>query len=270
MEKPDLRTVLEEALEKAGRILMRRFGSVSIRYKGRADLLTQADLESQKAILDLIHRRLPGHDYRAEEKASKDTGSPYLWVIDPLDGTTNFAHGYPVACISIALLHHGQPLLAGVHDPFRRETFLAQRGRGTELNGRPVHVSTTRRLSDSLLITGFPYDRAKKSRFYTEFYRSFMIRSHDVRRSGSAALDMAWIAAGRADGYWEFNLCPWDVAAGLLLVTEAGGKVTDFRNRPWSCVDDFGCQTLATNDRIHSAMLSVISASQAPFKHLAL
>ena len=256
----NLRLILQEALNKAGRILMRRFGSVSIRYKGRSDLLTQADLESQDAILDLIRRKLPGHDYRAEENARKDTGSPYLWVIDPLDGTTNFAHGYPVACVSIALLHRGRPVLAGVHDPFRREIFLAERGRGTKLNGRAVRVSTTRRLSESLLITGFPYDRAEKSRFYTEFYRSFMTRSHDVRRSGSAALDMAWIAAGRADGYWEFNLCPWDVAAGLLLVREAGGKVTDFDNRSWRHVDDFGRQTLATNGKIHAAMLKVITA----------
>ncbi len=243
---------------------MRRFGSVSIRYKGKADLLTQADLESQEAILGLIRRRFPGHDYRAEEKERKDTGSPYLWVIDPLDGTTNFAHGYPVACISIALLHRNKPILAGVFDPFRQECFLAEKNRGAKLNGKPIHVSRVNRLSESLLITGFPYDRSEKSRFYTEFYRSFMIRSHDVRRSGSAALDLAWIAAGRADGYWEFNLCPWDVAAGCLLVTEAGGKVTDFSSRVWRRVDDFGRQTLATNGRIHSAMKSVISDCLAP------
>ena len=254
----DFRAVLDEALDRAGRVLLRRFGSVRISYKGRANLLTEADLESQKAILDIIRRRLPGHDFKAEEKALRDTGSQYLWLIDPLDGTTNFAHGYPAACVSIALLRRGRPVLAGVHDPFRGERFLAEAGRGARLNGRPARVSTPRRLSQALLITGFPYDRAERSRFYTEFYRSFMLRCHDVRRSGSAALDLAWVAAGRAEGFWEFNLSPWDVAAGLLLVREAGGQVTDFRGRPWREVGEFGRQTLASNGRVHGAMLRVI------------
>ncbi|MFA6004723.1 MAG: inositol monophosphatase family protein, partial [Elusimicrobiota bacterium] len=194
--------------------------------KGRANLLTQADQESQAAILGLIRRRFPDHDFYAEEKARKDTGAEFSWIIDPLDGTTNFAHGYPACCTSIALLRHGRPVWAGINDPFRGERFLAEAGRGARLNGRPIRVSKTRRVEDSLLITGFPYDRAQRSRIYTEFYRKFMIRCHDVRRSGSAALDLAWIAAGRADGFWEFKLSPWDVAAGLLLVREAGGKVT--------------------------------------------
>ena len=255
---PRFGAILAEALDRAGRLLLRRFGAVSISYKGRADLLTQADLESQRAILGLIRRKLPGHDYRAEEEGLKDTGAPYAWVIDPLDGTTNFAHGYPVACVSIALLHRGQPVLAGVLDPFRKERFLAEKGRGARLNRVPLRVSAARRLSESLLITGFPYDRAEHSRFYTEFFRSLMVRCHDVRRSGSAALDMAWVAAGRADGFWEFSLRPWDVAAGLLLVREAGGKVSDFRGRPWSGVAEFGRQTLASNGRIHAAMRAVI------------
>ncbi|MDD5630282.1 MAG: inositol monophosphatase family protein [Elusimicrobia bacterium] len=257
--RPELRRVLEEALDRAARVLRRRFGSVSIRYKGPANLLTQADLESQEAVLDLIRRRLPGHDYRAEEKACRDTGSDYVWVIDPLDGTTNFAHGYPVACVSIALLRRGRPILAGVHDPFRGERFLAEAGGGTRLNGRPVRVSSVGSLARSLLITGFPYDRAERPGFYTAFYSSFMVRCHDVRRSGSAALDMAWVAAGRADGFWEFNLAPWDVAAGLLLVSEAGGKVSDFRGRPWGSLSSFGRQTLASNGRVHGAMLKVLA-----------
>jgi myo-inositol-1(or 4)-monophosphatase len=258
--KPEFRQVLSEALDRSARVLRRRFGSVTIQYKGRANLLTQADLESQQAILSLISRRLPEHDYRAEEKARRDSGSEYCWVIDPLDGTTNFAHGYPVSCVSIALLHRGRPVLAGVHDPFRDERFWAERGRGATLNGRPIRVSRARRLSEALLITGFAYDRAEKSRFYTEFYRRFMVLCHDVRRSGSAALDMAWIAAGRADGFWEFSLAPWDVSAGLLLVTEAGGKVTDFANKPWREVDSFGGQTLASNGAIHSQMRKIIQA----------
>jgi myo-inositol-1(or 4)-monophosphatase len=257
--RAELRRVLKEALDRASRVLRRRFGSVSIRYKGPVNLLTQADLESQEAILDLIRRRLPSHDYRAEEKACRDTGSEYVWVIDPLDGTTNFAHGYPVSCVSIALLRRGRPILAGVHDPFRDERFLAEAGRGTRLNGKPVRVSAVRSLSRSLLITGFPYDRNKRPGFYTGLYRDFLVRCHDIRRSGSAALDMAWIAAGRADGFWEFHLSPWDVAAGLLLVREAGGKVSDFRGRPWDGIAAFGRQTLASNGRVHAAMLKVLA-----------
>jgi myo-inositol-1(or 4)-monophosphatase len=257
--RAELRRVLQEALDRARRVLRRRFGSVSIRYKGWGNLLTQADLESQKAVLDLIRRRLPGHDYRAEEKAVRDTGSEFVWVIDPLDGTTNFAHGYPVGCVSIALLQRGRPILAGIHDPFREERFLAEAGRGARLNGKPMRVSSVSRLSRALLVTGFPYDRNKRPGFYTGFYRSFMVRCHDVRRSGSAALDMAWVAAGRADGFWEFHLCPWDVAAGLLLVREAGGKVSDFRGRPWDGIAAFGRQTLASNGLIHAAMIRVLA-----------
>ncbi|HAM36720.1 MAG TPA: inositol monophosphatase [Elusimicrobia bacterium] len=253
-----LKTALSDALDQADRILRRRFGSVSITYKGRADLLTQADMESQRAILGLIRRRFPSHDYQAEENARKDTGAEYLWIVDPLDGTTNFAHGYPVCCASIALLRRGRPVLSGIHDPFRGERFWAEAGRGARLNRRRLRVSSVRQIEKALLVTGFPYDRAEKSRFYTEFYRSFMMLCHDVRRSGSAALDMAWVAAGRADGFWEFNLCPWDVAAGLLLVREAGGKVTDFRGRPWREIQDFGRQTLASNGRVHPGMMKVL------------
>lgn len=257
--KPLFRRILAQALDRSAAVLKKRFGAVSIHYKGKANLLTQADLESQEAILSLIRRRLPGHDYRAEEKARRDSGSEFCWVIDPLDGTTNFAHGYPVSCVSIALLRRGRPVLAGVHDPFRGERFWAEAGRGARLNGRPMRVSKARKLSQSLLITGFAYDRAQRSRFYTEFYRRFMVRCHDVRRSGSAALDMAWIAAGRADGFWEFNLAPWDVSAGLLLVGEAGGKVTDFAGRPWPDVDAFGKRTLASNGLIHGQMLKILA-----------
>ena len=258
MNLAPLRRALNDALDRGSRIMLRHFGKVRAAYKGRANLLTRADTESQEAILELIRRRLPGHDFRAEEDGLKTTGSDFVWVIDPLDGTTNYAHRYPAACVSIALLHQGLPLLAGVHDPFRHERFTAEAGRGARLNGRPIRVSTTPTLSSSLLITGFPYDRAERSRYYVEFFRRFMERCHDVRRSGTAALDMAWIAAGRADGYWEFNLCPWDVAAGLLLVREAGGRVTDFSGRPWKELDSFGRRTLASNGLIHREMLKLL------------
>ncbi|MBI5631197.1 MAG: inositol monophosphatase [Elusimicrobia bacterium] len=255
---PSLRKILLEALEKSGEVLRRRFGKVSVRYKGRANLVTQADLESQRAILSVLRRRVPRHDFIAEEKKRRSSGSDFLWIIDPLDGTTNYAHGYPAACVSIGLLRLGEPVLGGVYDPFRRECFTAERGVGAALNGKPLRVSAAKSLKESLLVTGFPYDRAKHSKFYIEFYRSFMVRCHDVRRSGSAALDMAWIAAGRADGFWEFNLSPWDVCAGLLLVREAGGRVTDFSGQEWRQPDNFGRQTLATNGLVHEEMLRLL------------
>lgn len=252
------RAALSEALDEAGDVLKRRFGRVRARLKGRANLVTEADLASQKAVVRVLKRRCPGHDWRCEEDEARDTGSDFVWVVDPLDGTTNYAHGYPSSCVSVGLLHRGRPLLGGVQDPFRGERFTAERGKGARLNGRTIKVSSPRRLSDSLFITGFAYDRAEKSRYYVELYRRFMIAGHDVRRSGAAALDLAWIAAGRAEGFWEFGLSPWDVAAGRLLVEEAGGKVTDFSGRGWERLEDYGAQTLAANGRVHGDMLALI------------
>lgn len=255
---PRLRATLLAALRGAGALLKAELGRARVRYKGKANIVTQVDHASERFILRRILRRFPGHDFIAEERPARVRGAEYAWVIDPLDGTTNYAHGFPAACVSIGLLRRGLPLLGGVFDPFRGELFWAERGRGARLNGRPMRVSRVRRVSESLLLTGFPYDRGARSRFYAEFYRTFMTRSHDVRRSGSAALDLAWVAAGRADGFWEFNLRPWDVAAGMLLVEEAGGRVGDFRGRPWPGPATFGRRTLATNGRIHAEMLRVL------------
>jgi myo-inositol-1(or 4)-monophosphatase len=252
------RSVLHEALEKSGKVLKKNFGHVTIRYKGRANLVTKADLESQETILNIITKNLPGHDYRAEEAAVRTTGSDYTWIIDPLDGTTNYAHNYPAFCISIGLLHKSKPLLAGVYDPSRDELFTAEAKQGAHLNGKKIHVSKTKKLDESLLVTGFAYDRAERSKFYVEYFRRFMIQCHDVRRSGTAALDLAWIAAGRVDGFWEFKLAPWDVAAGRLLVEEAGGIVSDFNGKPWTGLETYGRQTLATNGRVHKEMLGVL------------
>jgi myo-inositol-1(or 4)-monophosphatase len=252
------REVLRRALLRAGGVLSRRFGKVGYRRKGRADLITVADLESQKTILDAIRKDFPGDDYKAEEDEVKLTGAEYLWVIDPLDGTTNFAHGYPASCVSIGVLRRGEPALGGVYDPSRRELFLAEKGKGATLNGRRVRVTGVRRVPDALMITGFAYDRAERPDFYLKRFKAFLTASHGVRRSGSAALDMAWIAAGRADGYWEFRLNPWDVAAGWLLVLEAGGKVTDFSGKPWKTLAAMGAQTLASNGRVHAEMLRIL------------
>jgi len=252
------RALLEKALRLGGRVLARNFGKVSYRTKGRANLVTAADLESQRVVLDAIRLAFPQDDYKAEEDEVKLTGAERLWLIDPLDGTTNYAHGYPASCVSIGVLRRGAPELGGVYDPSRGELFLAERGKGTTLNGRRVRVTRTRRVEDSLLITGFGYDRAERADFYLARFKAFLTRCHDVRRSGSAALDLAWIAAGRADGFWELSLSPWDVAAGWLLVLEAGGKVTGFDGRPWASLPEMGARTLASNGLIHDEMRAIL------------
>ncbi len=256
---------LKQALHSAGKVLLRYFGKTSYKLKGPSNLLTKADLESQRTVLSLIKREFPAHDYMAEEDAAKNTGSRFLWILDPLDGTTNYAHGFPAACVTMALLKDGKPVLGGTYDPFRDELFLAARGKGATLNGRRMRVSTVSKLSEALLITGFAYDRAQRGKFYCSFFLDFIKICHDARRSGSAALDMAWTAAGRVDGFWEFKLNPWDVAAGRLLVEEAGGKVSDFSGTPWHKPGDYGAQTLATNRKIHPAMLSIIKRGLAKY-----
>jgi myo-inositol-1(or 4)-monophosphatase len=251
-------SLLRSTILRAGKVLTRRFGKVTYKQKRRADLLTIADLESQRTILDAIRKSFPQDDYKAEEDEVKLTGAEHLWIIDPLDGTTNYAHSYPAACVSIGVLKKGKAFLAGIYDPFRKELFLAQAGKGTTLNGKRLGVSKTDRIKNSLLITGFAYDRAENADYYLSFFKDFMTRSHDIRRSGSAALDLAWIAAGRADGFWEFKLNPWDVAAGMLLVEEAGGRVTDFNGKSWSDWREMGKETLATNGLVHQEMLSIL------------
>ncbi|MEQ1919692.1 MAG: inositol monophosphatase family protein [Elusimicrobiota bacterium] len=251
-------SLLKSTILRAGKVLTRHFGKVSYKQKRRADLLTIADLESQKTILDAIRREFPKDDYKAEEDEVKLTGAEYLWIIDPLDGTTNYAHGYPVSCVSIGVLKNGTPQLGGVYDPFRKELFLAQRNKGATLNGKRLGVSKTAIITDSLLITGFAYDRAERADYYLARFKTFMKTCHDVRRSGSAAMDMAWIAAGRADGFWEYELNPWDVAAGLLLIQEAGGRVTDFNGNEWKDWREMGKQTLATNGLVHASMLEIL------------
>jgi myo-inositol-1(or 4)-monophosphatase len=260
-----LRRTLLDALTEAGAHMRRNIGKARIRYKGRANLVTQVDTACEAKILRTILRRFPDHDYLTEERPPRRRGAEYVWIIDPLDGTTNYAHGYPACCVSIGVVRGGAPVAGGVFDPFRGELFFAQAGRGATLNGKKIRVSGPPKLEQSLLVTGFAYDRLERSRFYVDFYRRFMERSHDVRRSGTAALDMAWVAAGRAEGFWEFNLQPWDVAAGLLLVKEAGGKVTDFSGRDWTEPSVFGRETLATNGRIHAEMLKMF-AEPEPWK----
>lgn len=251
-------TVLKKAALAGGAVLKAKFGKVGYRLKGRANLLTEADLASQAKVIALIKAAFPEDGFMAEESAAVETPNRRLWIIDPLDGTTNYAHGFPAAAVSIGFARNGEVEAGGVYDPFREELFLARKGRGATLNGRRLRVSGVPSVDKALLVTGFPYDRAEKAAFYCGFFEEFMRLSHDVRRMGVASLDLCWVAAGRNDGYWEFGLKPWDVAAGKVIVEEAGGKVTDFSGRPWVTGPALGSETLAANPRLHAAMLRLI------------
>jgi len=248
---------MESIAREAGALLMGHFRRhVKIEYKGDVDLVTIADRQSEALILDRIRAHFPSHDVMGEEGTRIDTGSDYKWYVDPLDGTTNFAHGFPVFCVSLAVEHKGDRIAGVVYDPTRDELFAAGKGSGARLNGEPLHVSSTPRLVESLVATGFPsHKRHQNPNIY--FYHQITLRSHGVRRAGSAALDLCSVAAGRFDGFWEFNLNPWDTAAGVLLVEEAGGRVTDFSGGPFQIASR---ETLASNGHIHHALLAEFQA----------
>jgi myo-inositol-1(or 4)-monophosphatase len=242
---------------EAGALLMHYFQQhLKIEYKGDADLVTAADRAAEVLIRERIRELWPAHDILGEEQGLSDQGSEYRWYVDPLDGTTNFAHGYPVFCVSLGLEHRGSEekgkRIAGVvYDPTRDELFSAEKGRGAQLNGETIHVSKTAALKESLLATGFPsHKRHKNPNIY--FYHQITLHSHGVRRAGSAALDLCNVASGRYDGFWEFNLNPWDTAAGVLIVEEAGGKVTRFDGAGFEINSS---ETLASNGLIHDALL---------------
>ena len=242
---------------EAGALLMHYFHQhLKIEYKGDADLVTAADRAAEALIRERIREHWPGHDVLGEEQGLSDQGSEYRWYVDPLDGTTNFAHGYPVFCVSIALERRspgqpGEPVAAVIYDPTRNELFSAEPGRGAQLNGERIHVSKTATLKECLLATGFPsHKRHKNPNIY--FYHQITLHTHGVRRAGSAALDLCNVASGRFDGFWEFNLNPWDTAAGVLIVVEAGGTVTRFDGSPFELNSR---ETVASNGLIHDAML---------------
>jgi len=237
---------------EAGALLMQYFEQqVKIEYKGEADLVTIADRKSEALIRERIRAQWPHHDVLGEEEGLRDTGSEYRWYVDPLDGTTNFAHGFPVFCISMAIEHGGKMIAGLCFDPSRNEMFTAERGKGAHLNERPIHVSKATRLTESLLATGFPsHKRHKNPNIF--FYHQITLRSHGVRRPGSAALDLCCVASGRFDGFWEFNLNPWDTAAGVLIVEEAGGKVSNFQGGAFQLNSR---ETLASNGLIHEALV---------------
>jgi len=235
---------------------------VEAEYKGEADLVTEADRASERLIVERLSSRFPGHGVYGEEGARGQMESEYRWYIDPVDGTTNFAHRYPVFCVSMGLEYRpahlsaeedGEIVAGVIYDPTRDELFAAEKGRGAYLNGRRIQVSRTELVAESLLATGFP-SRKRHQNPNIHFYQEITMRSHGVRRAGSAALDLAYTACGRFDGYWEFNLNPWDTSAGALMVTEAGGKLTYFDGSPFHLAS---AEILASNGRIHGELTQI-------------
>lgn len=244
---------MAEIAREAGALLMGYFHKhVKVEYKGEADLVTVADRNSEALIRERLRQRWPTHDILGEEGGLQDTGSDYRWYVDPLDGTTNFAHGFPVFCVSMGLDYKGSRIAGVIFDPTRDELFAAEQGSGAYLNQQRIHVSKTASLAECLLATGFPsHKRHKNPNIF--FYHQITLHTHGVRRAGSAALDLCCVACGRFDGFWEFNLNPWDTAAGVLIVQEAGGIVTDFKGGAFQ----LHCrETLASNGLVHPALLA--------------
>jgi myo-inositol-1(or 4)-monophosphatase len=253
----DLISPMQSIAREAGSLLMGFFRQrVKIEYKGEADLVTVADRQSEALILERIRQQFPAHDVMGEEGGRVESGSDYKWYVDPLDGTTNFAHGFPVFCVSLAVDHRGQRVAGVVYDPTRDEMFTAELGSGARLNGEAIRVSATAGLSDCLLATGFPSQKRHRNP-NIHFYHQITLKTHGVRRAGSAALDLCCVASGRFDGFWEFNLNPWDTAAGVLLVEEAGGRVTDFSGGPFQLASR---ETVASNGLVHDALLAEFKA----------
>lgn len=260
---PRLLTTAIEAVVKAGSIQMQHFGrAMRVDKKGEIDLVTDVDLEVERMFRALVADRFPDHGILAEELGGADAvpAGP-CWVFDPIDGTTNYAHGVPIFCASLALEVDGAAEIAAVYDPTRRELFTAERGGGAFLNGRPLRVSSAAALVDAMLVTGFPYDVHQRVDEIVGLFGAFVGTARAVRRLGSAAIDLCYVAAGRMDGFWESDLKPWDIAGGALIVAEAGGRVTNMAGEPFS---SRGRHVLATNGRLHDAMLAVIAGQRRP------
>ena len=243
----------------AGRILAERFGRVlQISHKGDIDLVTEADLAAERLVIERVQSYFPRHGILAEESGTTirvGQESEWKWIVDPLDGTVNYSHGYPCFCVSIALERAGEIVLGVIYDPIRDEMFAAERGEGATLNGRRIHVSETNDLNCALLCTGFPYDVRERGEFARNF-ANFIMYAQAVRRDGSAALDLAYVACGRFDGFWEEGLRPWDVAAGVLLVEEGGGRVSHYDGARF---DIYTPPIMASNGLVHEAMMRVLA-----------
>ncbi|OQY27210.1 MAG: hypothetical protein B6244_11400 [Candidatus Cloacimonetes bacterium 4572_55] len=251
---------LQTAIEStylAGGCIKKMTGKIrNIRYKGAIDLVTEADLNSEKILLDHLRNRFPDHNFLTEEKGKLEGNSEYRWIIDPLDGTTNFAHNFPAYCVSIGLQYKGETIIGVVNDVSRNELFYAEKGQGASLNNNRIYVSQVENLNISLLATGFPYDIRTNPNNNMEEFQNFLLKAQAIRRPGSAAIDLCHVACGRFDGFWEPRLHPWDIAAGDLIVREAGGQVTDYRG---GSLDLFGDQILASNSKIHQEMIDTLN-----------
>jgi myo-inositol-1(or 4)-monophosphatase len=256
MDLEPFRQAATSAAYKAARVLQSRFGNISrVRKKDTVEIVTEADTESEKEIIAALQAKFPEHAFLSEESGLQEGTDEYRWIIDPLDGTVNFAHNVPIFSISIALTHRSELVLGIVLNPMDGELYSAVRGQGAQLNGRPIQVSSTRALSESLLITGFPYNIREVFEPVMIRYGTCLKASQAVRRLGSAALDLCYVACGRFEAFWEQCLKPWDTAAGVLVAAEAGAKVTTFSNRPYRLGDE---ELLATNVHIHEAMIRLL------------
>ena len=256
MWKTELETADRAARAAAG-ILMDVYGHVSeISKKGEIDLVTEGDIQAEKAILEIITKAFPGDSILSEEAGRKEAGPDRVWIIDPLDGTTNFAHGFPFFAVSVALQVKGEIVLGIVYNPFMKEYFEAEKGSGAQLNKNAIHVSPTIETTESLLATGFPYDIHENPSEIMDLFSKMVVRAQGIRRPGSAALDLCYVAAGKFDGFWEKGLRPWDTAAGKLIVEEAGGKVTTFEGTAFT---PFNSTIIASNGHIHDELVRVVN-----------
>ncbi len=247
-----------ETARDAGHILLEKFDrNIKVSKKGDIDLVTEADLASEALIIERIKSYHPKHSILAEESGNAVViggENRWKWIIDPLDGTTNYAHRYPCFCVTIALEHEGEVVIGVTFDPTRNELFAAERGHGASLNSKPIRVSETENLGDALIVTGFPYDFKRREDF-ARHLTQFLLTSRGVRRDGSAAIDMAYVACGRFDGFWEEGLNPWDMAAGVLLIEEAGGQISGYDGSKFSI---YSPPIVASNGLIHSQMIGIL------------
>ena len=251
-----------QAAQAGARVLMEKYGTtIRIEHKGEVDLVTEADQAAETAIVATIREACPDHDILAEEKDYGRRRGNHCWIIDPLDGTTNYAHGFPWFAVSIGLEVDGEIVVGVVLNPYNNELFVAEKGRGATLNNRQLSVSSIDQLDQSLLATGFPYDRKQSKANNYDHFVNFQQSAQACRRPGVASLDLACVAAGRFDGYWEMKLKPWDVAAGQLLVSEAGGRLSDFAGGP---ADLYGREIVASNGLIHQQMIDLLHSGTRP------
>jgi myo-inositol-1(or 4)-monophosphatase len=254
---PQLLATAIEAVVRAGDLQMAKFGTgVRVEKKGAIDLVTEVDLEVEQMFRALVTEHFPDHDVLAEEMDIASTGARHRWVFDPLDGTTNFAHGVPIFCASLALEIDGQAVVAAIFDPNRQELFTAEAGVGSWMNGQRLKVSTTASVLESMLVTGFPYNIHQKADEFLKVFGQVLKQARAIRRLGSAAIDICWVAAGRMDGFWEASLKPWDTRAAALILEEAGGKVTGMDGKKW---DPDAGHIVATNGLIHEEILRILN-----------